>query len=137
MEEIKKKMTIVVLTDRCDKAKAAFMLAISSALMDIEVNMFFTFFGARLLKKGFKPKLPSVYRFVTGIFESMLEKGGIEKLSKQIERARELGVKFYVCSACVNAKLMKKEQLIEGVEIIGMPTLIDMELESDLHMVIG
>ena len=56
MKNQKKKMTILVLTDRCDKAKAAFMLAISSALMDIDVNMFFTFFGARLMKKKFKPK---------------------------------------------------------------------------------
>ena len=137
MKNQKKKMTILVLTDRCDKAKAAFMLAISSALMDIDVNMFFTFFGARLMKKKFKPKLPTIYRIFTGIFERKLEKGGIEKLSKQIERARGLGVKFYVCSACINAKLLKKEQIIDGVEIIGMATLVDMELDSDLHMVFG
>ncbi len=137
MPERKKRMTIVVLTDTCDRAKAAFMLAITSAIMDMEVNMFFIFFGIRLMKRKFMPKLPGVYRFFTSFFERKLEKGGLDRLSKQIEVAKELGVKFYVCSACIKSKLLKEEDLIEGVEIAGMTTLLDLELESDLHMVIG
>lgn len=44
---------------------------------------------------------------------------------------------MYVCSMCIESGLLKKEKIMEGVEIAGFATLVDLIAESDCHMFIG
>ncbi|UCE75287.1 MAG: DsrE/DsrF/DrsH-like family protein [Methanomassiliicoccales archaeon] len=135
--KVKKRMVLLVLSSTYDKALAAFMLANTALLMDMEVHMYFTFMGVGVIKKGFKPRLPGIFRFATGAYKKRMKKANVEDLDGQIAQAKKMGAKMYVCSACINAGLLKKEKIIPGVEIAGMGTLMDLVEDSDIHLVIG
>ncbi len=133
----RKSMVLLVLSCTYDKALAAFMLANTALNMDMEVHMYFTFMGVGIIKKGFKPKLPGRFRFVTSAYKKRLKKANVDALENQIARARKHGARMYVCSMCIQAELLKKERLIDGVEIAGMGTLVGLIADSDIHLVIG
>lgn len=133
----KKRMVLLVLSSTYDKALAAFMLANTALAMGMDVHMYFSFLGVGVIKKGFKPKLPGLFRFVTGAYRKRLKKADVGDLVTQIDRARKLGAKMYVCSMCIKANLLKKEKLMDGVEVAGFTTLVDLIADSDIHLVIG
>ena len=133
----KKSMVLVVLTSTLDKALATFMLANSAARMDMDVHIFFAFMGVGIVKKGYKPKLPGIFRFATGPYIKRLKKANVEDLDTQIEQARKLDVKMYVCSLCIQAELLKKERIKDGVKIAGFSTCVDLLNDSDTHLIIG
>ena len=56
-EPTTKKLALIVSQGTLDGAYPAFILASSAAAMDMEVKMFFTFFGLGLLKKTIKAKV--------------------------------------------------------------------------------
>jgi predicted peroxiredoxin len=128
---------LLVLSSTYDKAMATFMLANTAVLMNIDVHIFFSFMGVGIIKKGHKPKLPGIFRFVTGVYKNRLKRANVEDLDSYIAQARKLGVKMYVCSMCINAGFLKKEKLMDGVEIAGFTTLVDLFNNSDIQLVIG
>ncbi|UCF08031.1 MAG: DsrE/DsrF/DrsH-like family protein [Thermoplasmata archaeon] len=133
----KKRMVLLVLSSTYDKAMATFMTANSALAMDMEVHIYFAFLGVGVVKKGFSPKLPGIFRFVTGLYKKRLRKTGIGDLESQIATAQKLGARMYVCSLCIKANLLKKEKLREGVKPAGFATLVDLMDESDIYMVIS
>jgi predicted peroxiredoxin len=136
-EKAKKSMALLVLSSTYDKALAAFMLANTALNMDMEVHMYFAFMGVDITKKGFKPKLPGIFRFVTGAYRKRLKKANVQDLESQIAQAKKLGVKMYVCSMCLEAGLLKKEKLRDGVEVVGFATLVDILADTDIQLAIG
>ena len=52
MAENKKKMAIAVMSGDMDKLFGAFIIATSAAASNIDVTMFFTFWGLRAIKKN-------------------------------------------------------------------------------------
>jgi predicted peroxiredoxin len=130
-------MVLLVLSSTYDKAMATFMIANTAVLMNMDVHVFFAFLGVGIIKKGHKPKLPGIFRFVTGAYKNRLKKANVEDLDSHITQARKLGVKMYVCSMCINTGLLKKEKLKDGVEIAGFTTLVDLFDNSDIQLVIG
>ncbi len=74
----KEKLTLVVFSGDFDKALAAFILATTAASMDMEVTMFFTFWGLNIVKKN-EGKIKS-----KGILRKMLNainRGGTKRLT--------------------------------------------------------
>lgn len=130
-------MVLLVLTSTYDKALATFMMANTALAMDMDVHIYFSFMGTGVVKKGFKPKLPGIFRFVTGPYKKRLKKGGVDDLESQIAQAQSMGARMYVCSMCINANLLKKEKLRNGVTPAGYATLLDLINESDMYLVIS
>jgi predicted peroxiredoxin len=130
-------MVLLVLSSTYDKAMATFMVANTAALMDMDVHVFFAFMGVGIIKKGYKPKLPGIFRFVTGAYKNRLKRASVEDLDWHIAQARKIGVKMYVCSMCINAGLLKKEKLMDGVEIAGFTTLVDLFDNSDIQLIVS
>jgi peroxiredoxin family protein len=74
----KEKLTLVVFSGDFDRALAAFILATTAASMDMEVTMFFTFWGLNIVKKN-EGKIKS-----KGILRKMLNainRGGTKRLT--------------------------------------------------------
>jgi len=136
-EDRKKSLVLLVLASTYDKALATFMTANTALDMDMDVHIYFSFMGVAIVKKGFRPKLPGIFRFVTGPYKKRLKKGGVEDLEGQIAQAKSKGVKMYVCSMCINAGLLKKERIRGGVKPAGYATLLDLIDESDIYLVIS
>jgi predicted peroxiredoxin len=61
---------------------------------------------------------------VKGVIEKM-EGKGLPNLLELYEGVRNLGGKIYVCELALEAKDLKKEDLRDGVEIVGATTFMD------------
>ena len=100
--------------------------------MDVEADLFFTFYGLNLLTKGgadkAKIKYPPILRNIgTGMFKKKLKKVGYEDPSKMLKKMVETGkVRLWACSTTMELLNIKKEDLIEEVEgIVGAATFLD------------
>ena len=56
------------------------------------------------------------------------------RIDHMLERTKEEGVKLYVCQQSMTLFGMGDEDLIEGVEIMGAATIIDLTLGADVVM---
>ncbi len=132
-----KKFAMVVSEGSFDKAMMAMMMGNTAASMGIETHIYFTFFGLNLLKKGAKPKLPGMLRFFTGTMVKKMKGIGMEGYQEQLEMAKELGVKIYACSSSMEMMGIKKEDLIDGITVLGAAAFLNMATESDMQLFIG
>lgn len=143
-----KNTTIVVFSQDLDKAIAAFIIAQGAQSMGKQVNLFFTFWGLNILRK---PKKVSVKKsFVEKMFGKMMPRGtkhlpisnmnmfgmgpkmiksimkkkNVDSLETMIKSAMDLGVKITACAMSMDIMGIKKEELIDGVEIAGVATYL-------------
>ncbi len=116
-----------------EQAMSALMLANASALTGKEVHLYAIFRGVNVVKRGFRPRFPGLLAPFTRPFESRLRRQGVGTFREQMATARERGLRIYACDLCVRLGLLRKEQLVDGVEIIGMPRFSDISAESDEH----
>lgn len=132
-----KKVAIVVSEETFDKAMMPFIMGVTAASMGMDVHIFFTFFGLTILKKGNKPKMGGLYRLFTGMMEKRMKAAGVENLREQIKTAKELGVHLYACSTSMVVMGIKESDLVDGAEIVGAATFLDMAADSDVQLFIG
>ncbi len=157
-----KSMTIVCWSSDLDRVWPTLILASTGAASGLDVNIFFTFWGLRVLQKNDKR--------ITGDnwmqkAESFMDKGGtdhlklgkmhmggmgttmIKKLAKQfnvtsptelLAMAMDLGVKLHPCQMTMELYgLDAKEDFIDGLEVpIGAASFIDMAADADITLFI-
>jgi predicted peroxiredoxin len=85
--------------------------------MDMEVSIYFTMHGPTLLRKG--------------TAEVLTVKEGGAPLSRFVDQAQDMGVRFLVCAPSLDLTGLQMEDLIEGVEMIGGAAFNDMAAEAD------
>jgi predicted peroxiredoxin len=103
-----------------ERSATPIYLATTAAAMDVEVGIYFTVNGPTLLQKGVPESL------IVPKFD-----GNGASLRKFIDQALEMGVKFYVCQPSLDLHGLTKDDLIEGVKMIGGAAFNDMALEAD------
>ncbi len=131
------KFAMVVASDKFDKAMMPFIMGTTGGAMGMEVHIFFTFFGLKLLKKGYKPKLPGLMAPFTGMMRSLMRKKKVPQFEELIEQAKELGVHLYGCSTSMELMNLPKEKLIDGVKVVGAATFLDLAAESGMQLFIS
>jgi len=132
-----KKLTMVVAAKSFDKAMMPFMLATTGAAMGMEVHVYFTFFGLPLLKKGYKPKLPGLMAPFTGFMGSLMRKKNVPQFEELVQQSLDLGVRLYGCSTSMDLMNLPKEKLIDGIEVVGAATFVDLAADSDVQLFIS
>ena len=152
--------TLVVFSGDLDKAIASFIIATGAASMGKKVTMFFTFWGLNILKKETKAnikkegmekmfdmmlpshagKLPLSKMNMGGMgakmIKGIMEKNNVDSLETMIENAIKLGIKLVACSMSMDLMGIKKEELIDGVEIAGVATYLGDTEKSGLNLFI-
>ncbi|SHI92771.1 Peroxiredoxin family protein [Geosporobacter subterraneus DSM 17957] len=156
-----KKMNLLMFSGDYDKALAALILANSAREMDVEVTMFFSFWGLFLLRnpETFTLEEKSVYE---KMFSMMTPKGpedlplskmnmsGIGKqmllemmddneaphLSDFLKGALKKGVKFYGCKLSMEIMGFKQEEMIPELEIVDAKEYLKDALEADMQLFI-
>jgi peroxiredoxin family protein len=156
-----KRMAIVCWSSDLDRVWPVLILSTTAAASGLEVNVFFTFWGLRVLQKNDKR--------VTGqnwmqIGESLIDRGGtdhlklgkihfggagttmIKKLAEQYKvasptellgMAQDLGVNLYPCQMTMELYGLTKEDFIEGLgPPMGAASFIDMAADSDITLFI-
>jgi len=144
--ETASRLAIIALHGSLDMAYPPLILATAAAAMDMECTIFFTFYGLEILKKGRADKLkvapianpampvpvpnivgmiPGMTYAATGMMNNWMKKAHVAKLSELIEMAQEMGVKFIACQMSMDVLGIKKEDLIEGVEVAGAAAFLE------------
>ena len=145
-EESAKRLAIIVSHGTIDAAYPPFILGTAAAAMDMEVAIFFTFFGLEILKKGKIDKLkvapianpampvpipniigmlPGMTAAATAMMNSWMKKSRMAKLSELLEMSKETGVRLIACQTTMEIMGVKREDLIDGLEVGGAATFLE------------
>lgn len=129
-----------------DAAYPPLIIATSAVAMDMEAAIFFTFYGLEILKKGNADKLkvapianpampmpvpnivgmiPGMTGMATMMMNSWMAKANVAKLSELIDMALEFDVKLIACQMTMDVMGIKREDLIDGIEVGGAATLLE------------
>ena len=152
------KASIVVMSGDMDKIMGAFVIATGAAAFDMEVSMFFTFWGLKAIQKGnltgksamgkmlgvmnrggIERLGPSKFNFGglgRWMFKKMMRNHRVTPLSELLRKAQELGVRFTACEMSMNVMEIRKEDLIDGVKIGGVASFIADASESKFSLFI-
>jgi len=128
---------MVVSEGSFDKAMMPLIMGTTAASMGMEVHVFYTFFGLKLLKKGVRPKLPGLMSLFTGMMEKKMKKINMPGYQEMLAQAKDLGVNFYACSTSMELLGMKKEELIDGTKILGASAFLNLAADSKMTLFIG
>ncbi|MCL5097756.1 MAG: DsrE/DsrF/DrsH-like family protein [Candidatus Omnitrophica bacterium] len=141
-------MTIILFSGDLDRALAAFVIANGALAMDIKVTMFFAFWGLNVLRKetarspakdllarmfgwmmpkgAARLKLSKMHMMGMGtrMMKFVMRKKNVQSLPQFIEMARNNGVRFVACSMSMDVMGLKREELLDGVELGGVATFL-------------
>ncbi|AUO06533.1 sulfide reductase [Paenibacillus jamilae] len=156
-----KRMNLLMFSGDYDKAMAGLILANTARELDVEVTMFFAFWGLSLVRDPDKmtledktiyeklmdmmtPKgpeaMPLSHMNFSGLgklmLTEMLEDNEAPKLIHFLKGARKKNVKFYACKLSVDIMGFKPEEFIPELEIIEAKTYLKDALESDMQLFI-
>ncbi len=154
-----KKMTIIASKGSLDMAYPPLILATTAAAMDVDVTIFFTFYGLELVKKDNANKLkvsplgnpampmpvpiptlvaslPGMQAAATAMMKSMFKKHGVATIGQLLELARESGVKLIACQMTMDVMGVKQSEIIEGVEFGGAAMWLDVAADAQINLFI-
>ena len=156
-----KKMNLLMFSGEYDKALAALLLANTAKELEVDVTMFFAFWGLFLVRDPEKatsddktlyekmfgmmtPKgpeeLPLSRMNMAGLGKQMLlgmmEDDKTPSLTDFLNGARKKGVKFYACKLSVDVMGFKEDELLPEVEVITAKEYLADALASDMQLFI-
>jgi peroxiredoxin family protein len=155
----KKKMAMAVMSGDMDKLFGAFIIATSAAASDMDVTMFFTFWGLRALKKNVRtgkslmgrmmgimeggdinkadPSKYSMGGMGRWMFKKMMGAKKVASLPELRQMALDLGVKMYGCQMSMDVMEIPKESMIDEVEgCVGGGFFVEKAVEADAQFFI-
>lgn len=152
--------TLIVFSDDLDRALASFVLANGAASTGKKVTMFFTFWGLNVIKKHRHPAvkkdlfgrmfgfmLPSDTRRLSlskmnmfGIGSRMMryimQRKSIDSLESMIAQAIDNGVEMIACTMSMDVMGVKKEELLDNVELGGVATYLERADNANMNLFI-
>jgi peroxiredoxin family protein len=136
----KKKLALIVHSGTIDKLYCAFILGSTAAAMDMEVHLYFTFWGLNMLKKGALEQagLPSTYKQYEDMLKTKLKEMNYPTLYDLIKRMKATGnVTIYACSPTMEMFGVTKDTLIPEVDqIAGATVFLDIAADADTSLLI-
>ena len=155
-----KRMSMIVTKGTLDWAYPPFILATTAAAMNLDVTMFFTFYGLTLLKKkldlevtplgnpamkmpmmGMHMAMPNLVGMLPGVtagattmMKNRIKKKGIASIEELRQAALESDVKMIACQMTMDLFEYKLEDMIEGVPVVGAATYMENALKSDINL---
>ncbi|MBI4689106.1 MAG: DsrE/DsrF/DrsH-like family protein [Nitrospirae bacterium] len=157
MNEGKKRMAIIASKGTLDMAYPPLILASTAIAMDVDVTIFFTLYGVDIVNKKkyhslkvapiANPAMPSPIPFpnILGILPgmtpmaTMMMKGMIKKINwpsipELLNVCIEGGVRMIACTPTLEMTGLKKEDLVEGVEVAGAAEFLDFALDANISL---
>ena len=157
-----KSMSIIVTKGSLDWAYPPFILATTAAAMGLPVTMFFTFYGLPLLFKklnlqvtaagnpamkmpmmGAHMGLPNLLTAVPGVdaacsvmMKNLMNKKGVAPIEDLREMALDADVRMIACQMTLDLFEYSLDDMIEGPELGGAATYIEVATQSDINLFI-
>ena len=157
----RKRMSIVCWSGDLDRVWPVLILATTGAASGLEVNVFFTFWGLRVLQRNDK-RITGKNWMQKG--ESIVDRGGtdhlklgkihfagagtamIKSLAKDykvaaptelLDLALQLGVRLYPCQMTMDLYGFSKDDFIDGIQpTLGAASFLEMASEADISLFI-
>jgi len=160
VEANRSNLTMVMFSGDFDKAMAALIIANGALAMGKDVTIFVTFWGLDVLKKPtmtgagknflekmvtmMRPKgtagLPTSKMNFAGIgpklFHYMMGKKNVTSLQTLLDTAVEFGVRIVACQMSMDVMGIKKEDLIDGIEVGGVAAFLGSSFNSNTTLFI-
>jgi peroxiredoxin family protein len=134
IQEPKKKLVMVVSKGTADALYPALILATTGVTEGLEVHLYFTFGGMKLLTKGMSESItPSVDLGIPNDqLKVLLAKGRMPTPQEMLKMAIDSGVKIHACSPTMNLFGTKKEDLVDGaIDVIGAAAFLELATQHD------
>ena len=154
------RLAIISTHGSLDAAYPPMILATAAVAMDMEAAIFFTFYGLEILKKGRADKLkvspianpampqpipgisvpniigvlPGMTAVATNMMNGWMKNAKVAKLSELIDMAIEMDVRMIACQMSMDVMGIKKEDLIDGIEIGGAATFLQYASENAIAL---
>jgi len=139
-EKVRKKLAIIAHGGTIDRLYPVFILSSAASAMDMEIHLYFTFWGLQMLVKGAleKAELPATYKHLEGQLKSSLRMMKYPSIYDMLKMAKASGlVKIYACSSTMKMFGIKKEDLIPEVDkIVGAASFLDLASKAEIALFI-
>jgi peroxiredoxin family protein len=147
-EEKKKRVLLICPDNTLDTVYPALILSLQAARAGAESMVFFTFDGIRVIlkdgikkvkyyPKGFLGAIPGIPKLFTKMMIKLAEeRAGVPSPDMLLEMCQIEGVKFYACLMTIQMMNLKKEDFIDGIEIIDAEGYMKLALDADVNMFI-
>lgn len=160
-EDETKRLAMVCWSNDLDRVWPVLILGTTAAASGLEVDIFFTFWGLRVLQRNDK-RITGTNWMQRG--ESFMDRGGTEHLklgkmhmagagttmikklakdykvaspSELLEMAIDMGVRLHPCQMTMDLYGLKTEDFIDGLQpTLGAASFIDMAAKADITMFI-
>ena len=151
------RMGIIVSKGTLDMAYPPFVLATAAAAMDMEVMLFFTFWGLDVIHKdkidnldiavASNPGMPAMAkamgmvpggtRMVSNMMKTQFAKSKVMNIREFLELSAELGVHMVACQMSMDVMGVKREDLVPEIEdVVGAATFLDFAREAKISLFI-
>jgi peroxiredoxin family protein len=161
-KQAKDQISIIVFSGDLDKVLAAMIIATGARAMDMEVKMFFTFWGTTMLRdknKSVKGKdfMSKMFGFMlpkgsthfklsklnmggmgTAMLKGLMQKKNVASLEEMLKTAAELGVEINICLMTMDLMGFKKEEMIDypNLKYVGVGSYLSDADESRIQLFI-
>lgn len=148
----KNKVAIIASKGTLDMAYPPLILATAAAAMGEDVEVFFTFYGLNIIKKGgaerlqvapiANPAMPVPVPNIIGMLPGMtpmatwmmksqfFARNHVATIPELLEQCKELGVKLIACQMTMDVMGIKREDLLDEVEVGGAATFLNYAAEA-------
>jgi peroxiredoxin family protein len=153
----KNRLAIIATKGTLDMAYPPLILASTAAAFDLEVGIFFSFYGLDILnkKKNKNLKVPSLANpampipvpniigvlpgmtaIATSMMKSWMAKEKVPTIPELLEACIEGGVKLIACQMTMDVMGVKREDLVEPIEVGGAGAFLDFALDAKTSLFI-
>jgi peroxiredoxin family protein/TusA-related sulfurtransferase len=154
----KRRMLLICSKGTLDMAYPPFILATTAASMDVDVKMFFTFYGLDIINRHKVRKLkvaplanpampmpvpniigalPGMSAMATMMMKGMMKKGNVPDIMEFIKTAKEMGVVLLGCQMTMDVMGVKREDLIDEVsDTVGAAAFVSDAMDADVTLFI-
>jgi len=151
----KQRCAIIASQGKLDTAYPPLIIASTAAAMEMETAIFFTFYGLYILhkKRGANLKvaplanpampmpvpnivgaLPGMTAMATMMMKGMFGKVKVPSIPELLDMCIEGGVRIIACQMTMDAMGIKREELIDDIEVGGAATFLGYAAESSVNM---
>jgi peroxiredoxin family protein len=156
-EEKPKKMAIIAGHGTLDAAYPPLILASTAVALDMEVAIFFTFYGLDIVNKkkleklkvaplgnpampvpvpNFIGGLPGMTFMATKMMKSWMNDAGVATVPELLDICIEMDVKMIACQMTMDVMGVEREDLIDDVDVGGAATFLEFAQDADITLYI-
>jgi peroxiredoxin family protein len=152
------RMAIVASKGSMDMAYMPLILGSTAGAMEMEVGLFFTFYGLQIIHKVNNKKLqvpplanpamkrgamvvpniigvlPGMTAMATMMMKQWMAKEKVPSIPELLAMCQEADVKIMACQMSMDVMGIKKEDLIDGVECVGAGTYLGYAAEAAITL---